>query len=39
MVLKISVYFEPGKLPRVKVRTKKPRERRQRDYIEVTEER
>ncbi|GAB1731373.1 hypothetical protein NU195Hw_Modified_308t1 [Hortaea werneckii] len=38
MVLKISVYFEPGKMPRVKVRTKKPRDRRQRDYVEVTEE-
>jgi hypothetical protein len=28
MVLKISIYFENGKLPRIKVRTKKPREER-----------
>lgn len=27
MVLKISVYFEHGKLPRIKVRTRKPKER------------
>lgn len=30
MILKISVYFEPGRMPRVKVKTSKPRERRRR---------
>ncbi|TKA26477.1 hypothetical protein B0A50_05314 [Salinomyces thailandicus] len=33
MVLKISIYFEHGRLPRVKVKTKKPRERRRRQYV------
>jgi hypothetical protein len=32
MVLKISIYFENGKLPRIKVRTKKPRDDHRRHF-------
>jgi hypothetical protein len=32
MVLKISIYFENGRLPRIKIRTKKPQDERRRHF-------